>query len=218
MATRVAVQHQQRLFREGLRQLLDAEDDMEVCGTAAGGPELVQLCTEQQPEMVLLEAYASGWDVTRLCATLRRIDPRLPLIGLGAAPSTAAEMHEAKRSGMCALVSRAAGINGILTAMHAALARPKRGNVAVFRGSASAEARTRAVLTDRELSVLHLVGAGCTAREISARLGISHKTVENHKQRAFGKLGVQNQAHAVSVAMRAGFLRADHVLDLAVAD
>ena len=57
-------------------------------------------------------------------------------------------------------------------------------------------------LTGREADVLALVGAGRTSRQISAELHISPKTVENHKQRIFGKLGVQNQAHAVSVAMR----------------
>jgi DNA-binding CsgD family transcriptional regulator len=67
----------------------------------------------------------------------------------------------------------------------------------------------RAVLTARELDVLGLVGAGHTTREVSEALGISPKTVENHKQRIFVKLGVQNQAHAVAVAMRTGLLHAD---------
>ena len=212
------VQQRQRLFREGLGQLLGAEDDMELCGTAATSEDLVRVSAELHPEIVLLEADATAWDVARLCAGLRRAHPRLRLIGLSGGPTSAGETSEARRSGMCALVSRGTGIAGILAAVRATVAKPERGNVAVFRSSVSVEAPTRPVLTERELHVLHLVGAGCTSREISSRLGISHKTVENHKQRAFGKLGVQNQAHAVSVAMRAGFLRADHVLDLAVAD
>jgi DNA-binding CsgD family transcriptional regulator len=53
---------------------------------------------------------------------------------------------------------------------------------------------------------------------MSALLEISHKTVENHKQRIFGKLGVQNQAHAVSVAIRTGVMRPERVIDLASAD
>jgi DNA-binding CsgD family transcriptional regulator len=73
-------------------------------------------------------------------------------------------------------------------------------------------------LTPRELEILTLVGAGMTSIAASNRLNISRKTVENHKQRIFAKLGVQNQAHAVSVAMRTGLMRADRVMDLAVAD
>ncbi len=212
------IQQRQRLFREGLGDLLGAADNLELSGTAASDEELVQLCAEQQPDLVLLEADANGWDVARLCASLRRTHPALRLIGLVAGPETPAEVSEAKRCGMSALVSRGTGIAGILAALRTAMVEPHRRDLAVLRSPASAEAAARTALTDRELHVLHLVGAGCTSREISGRLGISHKTVENHKQRVFGKLGVQNQAHAVSVAMRAGLLRADHVLALAVAD
>ena len=70
-------------------------------------------------------------------------------------------------------------------------------------------------MTPRELDVLCHVGAGWTSREISGRLAITHKTVENHKQRIFGKLGVQNQAHAVAVAIRGGLISPEGVIDLA---
>jgi DNA-binding CsgD family transcriptional regulator len=64
----------------------------------------------------------------------------------------------------------------------------------------------RVALTSRQLEVLRLVGAGYTTREISARLGVSAKTVEHHKQNIFKRLGVHNQAHAVSIAMRRGLV------------
>ena len=66
--------------------------------------------------------------------------------------------------------------------------------------------------------MLTLVGGGHNSRDISCQLRISHKTVENHKQRIFGKLGVQNQAHAVSVAMRTGMITAEQTLEAAMAD
>ena len=74
------------------------------------------------------------------------------------------------------------------------------------------------VLAPRELTILNLVGAGFTSREISSQLAISHKTVEDHKQRIFGKLGVQNQAHALSVAMRLGVMRPERVMGLGPAE
>jgi DNA-binding CsgD family transcriptional regulator len=63
-------------------------------------------------------------------------------------------------------------------------------------------------LTSREIDVLHLIGDGRTTRQMSDRLGISQKTVENHKQRIFDKLGVQNQGHAIAIAMRRGLIDA----------
>ena len=62
------------------------------------------------------------------------------------------------------------------------------------------------VLTPREHDVLALLAGGFSAQEASDRLQISRKTVENHKQRMFSKLGVQSQAHAVATAMRSGAL------------
>jgi DNA-binding CsgD family transcriptional regulator len=61
-------------------------------------------------------------------------------------------------------------------------------------------------LTVRERSVLALVAAGRTSFDVAAELGITTRTVEAHKKRIFERLGVQNQAHAVAVAVRAGLL------------
>lgn len=217
MAIRVAVQQQQRLFREGLEQLLGAEGDVDLCGTAATGPELLELCESQHPDIVLIEADATVWDVSRLCVGLRRTDVDLRVVGLSAGPATPAEISRARRHGMSGLVSRVSGIAGILATLRAAVARPARPQITLIPGRSATGAAPK-VLTPRELHILRLVGAGYTSREISGRLGISHKTVENHKQRMFAKLGVQNQAHAVSVAMRTGLFRPDQVIDLAVGD
>jgi DNA-binding NarL/FixJ family response regulator len=62
-------------------------------------------------------------------------------------------------------------------------------------------------LTGRELEVLRLIGEGRTTREISIVLGVSRRTVENHKRRIFAKLDVQSQAHAVASAARLGLLK-----------
>jgi len=65
---------------------------------------------------------------------------------------------------------------------------------------------TAPVLSRREVEVLTGISSGCTTQRVATALGISPKTVENHKQRIFVKLGVQNQAHAVAVASRQGLL------------
>jgi DNA-binding CsgD family transcriptional regulator len=61
-------------------------------------------------------------------------------------------------------------------------------------------------LTSREREVLALIASGRTSRSVATALGISIHTVESHKQRMFRRLGVQNQAQAVAVALRLGLL------------
>lgn len=215
---RVAVKQRQRLFRDGLSQLLAAEDDLSVVGSAATGDELVAVCQEHRPDVALLDADAAERGVERLACGLRRLLPRLRIIGLTVAPAGRAEMEQARRCKMSAVVSRAGGANAIFAAVRAMSWRGSIVPLLTSHGPAPATQPAGAELTARELSILKLVGAGLTSREISDRLEISHKTVENHKQRIFGKLGVQNQAHAVSVAMRAGLMRPERVIDLAAVD
>jgi DNA-binding NarL/FixJ family response regulator len=62
-------------------------------------------------------------------------------------------------------------------------------------------------LTPREGQVLSLVARGLAAKQVARQLGISHKTVERHKTRIFAKLGVPNQAAAVSIALTRGLAR-----------
>jgi DNA-binding NarL/FixJ family response regulator len=213
----VVVQQRQRLFREGLGQLLGVEVDLEVVGSASSADELVTLCQQHSPDIALIEATSTEWDTGRLLARLRRLLPKLLVIGLTASDNSPADIAGARRTGMATLVSRHGGITAILAAVRTAGCppRPFRPRTACHSDSTTGPPTA---LTEREFGILRLVGAGLTSREISARLLISHKTVENHKQRLFAKLGVQNQAHAVSVAMRTGLMRPDRIVDLALAD
>lgn len=217
MVSTVVVQQRQRLFREGLGQLLAVEDDIEVVGIASSADELVAVCQQQSPDVALIEGTTPEWDTGRLLARLRRLLPKLLVIGLTASDNSPAAVSGAHRMGMTALVSRNGGITDILAAVRTAGCAPRP-----FRPSqtdySAPTAGAPTALTERELDILKLVGAGLTSREIAGRLKISHKTVENHKQRLFAKLGVQNQAHAVSVAMRTGLMRPDRIVDLALAD
>ena len=170
--------------------------------------------------MAVLEADAVEWDAGRLARAARQAVPGLRLLGLSTGELSQADVARHQRSGMRDVVPRSAGIGQILAALRATSLplrlRPYRRTPAA-RDNASVDA-VNVLLTSRELTVLNLVGAGYTSREIAGRLAISHKTVENHKQRIFGKLGVQNQAHAVSVAMRRGLMRPERVIGLSLAD
>jgi DNA-binding NarL/FixJ family response regulator len=214
--TRVVVQQRQRLFREGIAQLLAAEDDIDVVTTATSDADLLRECQEHRPGVVVMEADITDWDPFRLAVALRRMHPRLAVVGLAASEATIDQERRARHAGMTAFVPRQSGITGIVAAVRAAGLSPVHRPLGRIRSTATG---TQSVtLTGRELGVLSLVGAGLTSAQISRRLQISHKTVENHKQRIFAKLGVQNQAHAVSVALRAGLLRPERVIDLAVGD
>ncbi|MDQ1372868.1 MAG: hypothetical protein QOJ09_206 [Actinomycetota bacterium] len=200
---RGAVQERQRLLREGLALWIAAQDDLELAGSATTGPELVALCAAAAPDFVIFEAEAGDWDALRTARALRARHPRLRLVatvddGDGGAHAAAVE------AGVSAVVRRTAGVGEVLAAVRGDAVtvdvRP------VEPQPQMAPAQLSSLLTEREIEILVLIGAGLAAREIAARLRISPKTVDNHKQRMYAKLGVQSQAHAVAVAMRAGLI------------
>lgn len=197
---RIAVQQRQRLIREGLRQLFESEEDLAVVGTAATAYDLLEICRTHRPDVVLAEVDAAGWNACELADQLLSVDAAVRLVGVYDCLSVA-RVRDAKRSGFAAVLPRSAGIEPIL---RAARSLPQiRPAVIPFRRAGLAGP---VKLTPRERTVLTLIGAGHTSHAVGRELSISQRTVENHKQRIFQKLGVQNQAHAVSVAIREGLI------------
>ena len=111
----------------------------------------------------------------------------------------------AYQAGVRSVFPRNAGIRAFLRTVRS-LPSPSRAAMPAERVVRLDERRP--LLSQREVQVLGEIGAGATTRIVAATMGISPKTVENHKQRIFTKLGVQNQAHAVAVAMRQGLMTA----------
>ncbi len=203
---RVGVQQRQRLFREGLAMFLGRHADVEVVGTARTAPELVRLCDQSRPDVVLMEVDVTDWDACRLAAALLARHRGLRIVGLPPGPGPALP-GRAQRAGIETLLSRSCGSDDVLAAV---LRAPGPGRVVPLPRGDDGDEVGPPRLTERERQVLQLIGTGATSKETSARLGISRKTVENYKQRIFAKLEVQNQAHAVALAMRRGLLFVDH--------
>ena len=202
MFMRMAIQDRRRLFREGLGLLLDGEPDIDVVATATTPAEMVEVVDRSDLHIALLQADGSTAETSRAASALRRRHRRLRIVGVY---STMERHHatEMTRCGVDVLVAAAGGIDPLLHAVRNGAART---DVSWLEPVNAPGVERLAPLTEREREVLRLVGTGHTTREISVRLGISAKTVENHKHRIFSKLGVHNQAHAVSIAMRAGVL------------
>jgi len=189
------------LFRDGLCMLLESEEDVDVVGTASTPADLLELCDRERPQVAILQADAAT-ETVRTVTTLRRRHRRLRLVGIYSTLERQQAL-EVVRAGIDVLVAAASGVGPVLEAVRNGSSRT---DVTWLEPAQPLTAEPLAPLTEREREVLRLVGTGSTTREISARLGISAKTVENHKHRIFCKLGVHNQAHAVSIAMRAGVL------------
>ena len=203
--TKIAVQERQRLYRQGVALVLGTERHLEVVVTAATAAELMAGTEHEQIDLVVLELDVDDWDACRLVAALRNHHPHLTVIGItaGAGEPLPARAYQA---GVRSVFPRNAGVRTLLRTLRS---MPSPSSAVAPKRVVNLDAR-RPVLSQREVEVLCEIGAGSTTRVVATSMGISPKTVENHKQRIFFKLGVQNQAHAVSVAMRRGLLVPTH--------
>jgi DNA-binding NarL/FixJ family response regulator len=198
---RIAIQDRQRLYREGIALILAAEPDLQVAVVAGTAAELVAATAAQPIDLVVLELDVEEWDACRLVAALRKRRPGLSVVGITAGADTRLPAS-AYQAGVRSVFARNAGMRTFLRTIRS-LPSPSR---AVPAHRIVRLEERRPLLSAREVEVLTEIGAGATTRHVALSMGISPKTVENHKQRIFGKLGVQNQAHAVAVAMRQGLI------------
>ncbi|MDQ1443773.1 MAG: hypothetical protein QOI20_237 [Acidimicrobiaceae bacterium] len=212
---RLVIQMEQRLYREGLAQLLDGQSDITVVGAVCGRAETVTVCHDADPDVLVIEVVGDGEagtdvsSIARMVAAVRRRRPSVRVVAVcDDEAARALSDAEVEGAGLSGVIGRGDGVRGVLRAIRRAVSTP----VAVVLASSETSSGGReekAVLTRREVDVLRLIGRGFTTRDMAGALAISPKTIENHKQRMFAKLGVQNQAHAVGLALRTGLLGAE---------
>lgn len=195
----VLIQERRSLVREGIASILAVDDGLVIAGCAVDDEELLAMAATRTVDVVVLELHSEDWDVSSLVAQLGDLRPGIRTVAMHHGRRSDEARH-AKKVGVAAQVSYGAGRRALVAAVRGGKSHP----------SPVLERRTlpsREVLTAREREVLRHIAAGLTTAESALLLDVSPKTVDNHKQRIFGKLGVRNQAHAVALAHRMGIFR-----------
>jgi len=194
----IVIQDRSRLYRETLQFLIEASssDRAEVVATEEA---LRESCFVNPGIAVIFEASGVPWDIGALVDRLRGSMTEPVLVG-----TYPHEPHFQQTFVGVAYVARTASSSMFLRALRHEVGTGI-GHVLPLEAALSVE-RAPDSLTQRELQILALISGGLTKAEIGERLKMSPKAVENRKQALFAKLGVQNQSHAVAVAMRTGLL------------
>ncbi|MFE2499909.1 response regulator [Streptomyces scopuliridis] len=213
---RVVLADDQTLVRAGFRSILDSEDDMEVVGEAADGEQAIALARELHPDVVLMDIRMPGLD--GLEATRRILgDPRLD--GVGVVILTTFDIDDyvygALHAGASGFLVKDTEpmelLHGVrVVARGDALITPAvtRRLIAEFAGRAKRpdpSPRLNA-LTEREIEVMGLVGAGLSNQEIAQRLVLSPATAKTHVSRIMTKLAVRDRAQLVILAYESGMI------------
>ena len=210
MAIRVLLAEDHRMVREGLRALLDGLEDLEVVGEAADGEEALRLATARGPDVVVMDVGLPRLGGIEATARLRRERPDIQVVALSM-HDDAPTVDRALRAGARGYVLKGAGVDALADAVRTVA----RGDVYlspgvsdyVLQGYLGNDEAPSDPLTSREREVLQLMAEGLTGRRVAELLGLSPKTVDNHRSRIMDKLGIHTTAGLVRYAMRRGLVQ-----------
>jgi DNA-binding NarL/FixJ family response regulator len=209
---RVLVADDHAIVRTGIRHVLESEPGFDVVGEAATGAEAIEAARKLRPDVVVLDISMPGASGLSVVGELRRSVPEARVLILSMHDNTEYVLESLRTGAHGYLLKDTAA-----TELRGAIRTVRRGESyfsppiasrlsAVLRGAGDVGPSLLGQLTARERQVLVGVAEGRTNREIAVDLGISHRTVETHRESLMRKLGVRTVAGLTRVALEAGLI------------
>lgn len=205
---RVIIVEDHKIVREGLRALLEKEKDIEVVGEADNGPTAIEIFKKFKPDCIIIDLFLPGLNGVEVIEKIKELNTTTKIIVL-----TMYDNEEyfisALRVGIDGYILKGSGISDLVKGVRSAIL----GNV-YFSPEVSKYLLKLGIkgiknmeeLSQREIEVLKLVCEGYTTKQIALKLGISVKTVENHRSSIMNKLGIYSIAELVRYAIKKGII------------
>ena len=200
------------LFREGLRRILGEEKDIEIVGEARDGVEALRLANRLKPDVVLMDISLPGPNGIRITRKIKKRQGKIHVIMLSMYEDTAhiIESFQAGASGYVIKTHSSSELmETIRSVFREGVSIPPSIEQKLLKGIRQPDFLSGVQninLTNKEVRILKLVASGSTNKEIATRLFISEKTVKNHLNHIYRKLGVKNRAQAVVEGLKRDYI------------
>jgi DNA-binding NarL/FixJ family response regulator len=208
---RVAIADDQRLFAHGLARIIGVQPDMEVVGEAHTGEEVISLCLEAEPDVILMDLSMPVMDGVSATREILGLLPRTRVVIL-TVHTDDAHVFQGIKAGAQGYILKDCTPEDLTRAIRTVHAGDTimaqdiaRKMLTTFEGIRS-EAKIAPRLTERELEVVKALARGKRNKEIAYSLGISEKTVRNHASNIYKKLHIFDRTQAVIYAIRRGLV------------
>jgi DNA-binding NarL/FixJ family response regulator len=195
------------IVRRGVRELLEAEPDIEVVGEASTAEAALARVPALRPDVAVLDVRLPDGDGVSVCRALRSQTPETGCLMLTSFGDDEA-LLDAVMAGAAGYVLkqiRGTDLVGAVRAVAAGESMIPRETAARLLDRAGEQARAAgplARLTGQERRILELIGSGLTNRQIGEELGLAEKTVKNYVSGLFAKLGMERRTQAAAYAAR----------------
>lgn len=214
-SVRVLIVDDHFIMRQGLRLILNTFNDIKLVGEAVNGEEALQLTSEHQPHVILMDLHMPVMDGLTAIEELQRKHPNVAVIIL----TTYNEdkmMLRGLQLGARGYLLKDTERDTLLNTIRAAARGESLFQPEILQRALAVKAATPPPrrtsekspleLTPRELEVMQGAAAGERNKEIAYRLGISARTVKAHLTSVYNKLGVDSRAAAIAIAAQKGWL------------
>ena len=211
---RIMLADDHETVREGLKMIVNAQDDMEVVGFAGDGREAVTKAQELLPDVLVMDISMPKLNGLKATQKIKEVCPQVKVLTLSRHADDG-YIRELLGAGACAYVLKQSAPSELIHAIRAVAAGGKyidpklAAKVMDNYSDRGARREAKANLTDRESEVLRLIALGYSNKEIAARVSLSVKTVEVHKANAMRKLNITSRIDLVRYAIFQGWLQ-DH--------
>ncbi len=206
---RILIVDDHPIFREGLRQMIDNEPDLKVCGEAPDSESALQAVEEQKPDLAIVDISLGGANGIDLIKNLKDAHDDLPVLVVS--------MHDeslyaerALRAGALGYVMKHEPAKTVKLAVRKAL----KGEVylsermsssmlsRVVRGSTAPSESPVSALSNRELEVFQMLGQGKSVRQIAENLDLSIPTINSFRNRIKEKLHLKSSTEVMLHAIQ----------------
>lgn len=211
MSIKIVLADDHKIMREGLKALLEKQQDIQVVAEAENGLDAVRLAQKLKPDLVIMDIGMPGLNGIEATRQIIADAPGVRVVALS--------MHSDRRFVMEMLKVGASGYllkdsaseeltSAIRTvAAHQPYLSPKITDVVIkdyLSTVSKSESTVFTVLTAREREVLQLLAEGKTTKQIASALHVSVKTIETHRQQMMEKLNMRSIAELTKYAIREG--------------
>jgi DNA-binding NarL/FixJ family response regulator len=202
---RVLIADDHPVVRQGLRVLLEVQEDMDVVGEATDGDKVAGLAAELAPDVIVLDLKMPGMKGPEVIADLvaRRVPARALVLTSVTDPAAA---QAAVRAGAAGFLYKDVDPDALVRAIRSVhdgnlLLSAEVAEALIHRGPDRGTSGGLAALTGREREVLGHITMGRSNREIARALNVAEKTVKTHVSSVLAKLGVQDRTQAALYAV-----------------
>jgi DNA-binding NarL/FixJ family response regulator len=211
---RILLADDHEMVREGLKMIVNAQDDMEVVGEASDGREAIARAQELLPDIVVMDVSMPHLNGLKATVKLTQCCPQVKVLTL-TRHTDDGYLRQLLRAGASGYVLKQSPPAELLHAIRAIAAGGKYLDPALagkvmsnYTGKPSDSLRkTQGIISEREAEVLRFIAWGYSNKEIAARLELSVKTVEVHKANAMKKLDMRSRIDIVRFALLQGWLQ-----------